>query len=52
MIHELKCKVDGKYTVSWFMSQKNVRYGGLNPFFFLPSWVHPKWTKLEAKSQT
>lgn len=22
MIHELKYKEDGKYTVSWFMSQK------------------------------
>ena len=40
MIHELKYKVDGKYTVSWFMSQKNVRYGGLNPFFFsLPECI-------------
>ena len=40
MIHELKYKVDGKYTVSWFMSQKNV--GGRNPFchtFSLPECI-------------
>ena len=42
MIRELKYKVDGKYTVSWFTSQKNVRYGGLNPFchtFSLPECI-------------
>ena len=42
MIHELKYKVDGKYTVSWFMSQNNVRYGGRNPFchtFTLPECI-------------
>ena len=38
----LNIRPDGKYTVSWFMSQENLRCGGRNPFchtFPLPECI-------------